>query len=157
MKIAAPQNPSVGLVKIIFDLEPDAWHGSSTEALWAEKLEHASYRIVNTPFYVKGVSFGDVVKVKTTEHGLLYCETTIRGGHSTYRIIVVNIDCFEKYWQALRKFGCTYEENQTLDLPMFAVDVPPRANLDGIFQLLTDGETADVWSFEEGHCARNTS
>ena len=56
------------LIKIVFFLGEDQWHGYKTESVWADKIEDDRCRIRNTPFYANGVSFEDVVFIKA-EYG----------------------------------------------------------------------------------------
>jgi Domain of unknown function (DUF4265) len=141
----------VGLVKITFELERDTLHGSATESLWATPLGPAQYRLENTPFYARGVSFQDVVLARSREAMLLFVEVFKRGGHSTYRIIPTGgaPSDLRTYWEALRAQGCTYEEGQS---GLLAVDVPPEANIFDAYRTLEAGAAAGVWDFEEGHC-----
>ena len=77
-----------GLVTIVVNLEPDAWHGYGTETVWAEKVGGNRYRLRNTPFYAFGVSAEDVVFAEPDDEArLVFSSVSLRGGHSTYRII----------------------------------------------------------------------
>jgi len=49
------------LVKVAFQLEPEACHGSGTETLWAERVDERRFRLRNVPFFVFGVAAGDVI------------------------------------------------------------------------------------------------
>jgi Domain of unknown function (DUF4265) len=49
----------------------------------------------------------------------------------------------------LEKDGCTFEGARE---KLLAVDVPPRADIYGVYALLQRGEDAGAWEFEEGHC-----
>ncbi|NQZ73852.1 MAG: DUF4265 domain-containing protein, partial [Dinoroseobacter sp.] len=55
--------------KIIVILEVDAWHGHSTESLWASPLNKDLYKIENSPFFERGLSFEDVVEVEERTEG----------------------------------------------------------------------------------------
>lgn len=35
---------------------------------------------------------------------------------------------------------------------LFAIDVPPEADIHGVYSMLEDGEREGAWDFEEGHC-----
>ena len=76
------------LVKVFFKLDDTDWHGYDTESVWAEKVSSNRCRLRNTPFYIKGVSFHDVVFVKKNNGNLIYESTSMLAGHSTYRIIL---------------------------------------------------------------------
>jgi hypothetical protein len=63
------------LVRVRFDLDSSDWHGHGGETLWAEPVigtEWTKFRIMNSPFFVRGVSFLDVVKAKAHEAGRVF-------------------------------------------------------------------------------------
>jgi hypothetical protein len=143
------------LVKIVFYLGENQWHDYKTESVWAEQIEDNRCRIRNTPFYVKGVSFEDVVFVQNRDGGLLFESISMAAGHSTYRILIeksVPESEFYKYWIPLEELGCSYEGGERGKLNLLAVDVPPNVDIHKAYELLDGGEKAGVWSFEEGHC-----
>ncbi len=148
------------LVKILFELDEN-WHGSTTETLWAQKTKEGQYRLDNTPFYVKGVSYGDIVTAEEKEGHLKFSSVAKRGGHSTYRLIVDHAKIspieFKKHWEKFSKMACTFEggpefQSEDKKLKVYAVDIHPEANLDKVYEQLQIGEDAGVWEFEEGHC-----
>ena len=139
------------LVKVLFNLEPTACHGSAFETLWAERVGLDEYCLENVPFYAFGVSFQDTV-LAPKENGLpVFSKVIRRGGHSTYRLVLNDShrDDFDRYLDPLQGRGCSYEEGHK---PLLAVDVPPEANIFEVYAGLEAGEKAGVWSFEEGHC-----
>lgn len=142
---------SRNLVKLVFPLEPGAWHGNATERLWAEPLGKDRFRIRNSPFYAFGVSNEDIVLGTEAEGQVLFRNVVLRGGHSTYRLRLRARDLsarpFVQAWAPLQTLGCSYEEG-----PVLAVDVPPSADIYAVYDLLNAGESAGVWDFEEGHC-----
>lgn len=137
--------------KIFFELGPNAWHGFETESLWAETVSASRYKLANTPFFAKGVSFEDVVFVKKKEGLLYYKSTSILSGRSTYRIIPNTDVDFDRAWEPLSRLGCTYE-NSSRGIGLIAVDVPQSANIYEAYSFLEWGENEGIWSFEEGHC-----
>jgi hypothetical protein len=143
------ENTSKEMVKIIFNLEPDAWHGNVTESLWAERVGTGRYRLKNTPFYAHGVSFEDIIFAEERDGELVFSRISTSAGHSTYRIMPTSPDRkgFEQYWNKIEELGCTYEEG-----PVLAIDVPPETDIYKVYRLLEEGEKAGVWHFEEGHC-----
>jgi hypothetical protein len=135
------------LVKVRFQLEPGAWHGSATETLWAERIDERRLRLRNVPFYAFGVSAEDVVFVRPADGIFEFEGVSIRGGHSTYRVIISG-DAKEQ-WARLAKLGCTYEQGPG---SLRAVDVPPSADIREVYSALDQGEQEGTWDFEEGHC-----
>lgn len=148
-----PQKTGNNMRKVIFALNQSDWHGYATETVWGELVSTDTYRIMNTPFFAKGVSFEDTVLIRESAGNLFFERIIARGSHSTYRILVnEEIDklTLKKYWEPLEILGCTYESMQ-LRLLLLAVDVPPTANIYEVYDLLKMGETENVWGFEEGH------
>lgn len=140
------------LVKVRFQLEPGAWHGSATETLWAERVDDRRLRLRNVPFYAFGVSTEDVVFARPVDGMFEFEGISIRGGHSTYRIIIgskTEVSRLEEWWARLAELGCTYEQGAG---ELRAVDVPPSADVRAAYSVLEQGERAGVWGFEEGHC-----
>jgi hypothetical protein len=122
------------LVKLRFDLDPDDWHRTPSETLWARRLGQAAsrqvYTLENIPFYAKGVSFLDTVKAEPDEQGsLTYCGVVARDGHSTYRIIVKDGPKFSAFWRELETLGCSYESADFQDHVLYAVDVSEKADI----------------------------
>lgn len=141
---------TAGFVKITFRLDPGAWHGSTTESVWAEPVEPGQYRLCNIPFYAFDVSYSDVVEaVEDTDH-LVFSSVARRGGHSTYRLLINEHrrDQLESFWKPLAECGCNYEEGHR---PLLAVDVPAEADIFEVYRRMEEGERAGIWSFEEGH------
>lgn len=140
---------------MIFSLGEDQWHGYETEALWAEQVTEDRYRLRNTPFYVRGVSFEDIVFVQRRDNSLWYVGTSLASGHSTYRVIFEKAKSerrFVEYWEPLQKLGCSYESAEYEQMRLLAIDVPPRVDIQSAYELLSRGEHDRIWEFEEGHC-----
>lgn len=142
--------------KVVFDLGPDTWHGFATESVWATRLDSGFYRIENTLFFAMGVSFVDVFETILSD-GQRHVQRKISpSGHSTYRILILkdqyDAGAFREYWSPIEQLGCSYEHGD-LSYQIYAVDVPPTTGIQAVFSLLEDGETNNVWYFEEGNCA----
>jgi uncharacterized protein DUF4265 len=145
------------LLKVKFELPSDAWHGHSSESLWVEELTSCKYRIENSPFFAIGVSFEDIVTASNRGGDLCFDGVVIFGGHSTYRIILehrLGEEAFFRHWKPIEELGCSYER-ANFGYEIFAVDVPPKADIHEVYKLLSKGEDDRVWGFEEGHCGHN--
>lgn len=144
------------LVKIFFPLDPNAWHGSASESLWAESLGADRYRLKNSPFYAFGVSCEDIVVGRAVGEKKWFVRVAIYGGHSTYRIRLEKLDLnspiFLRYWAPLQELGCSYEQGDVL-----SVDVPPHVDIYRSYDCLLAGEDAGAWEFEEGHCGHQVA
>jgi len=140
--------------KIFVRLEPDAWHGHSFESLWATKLEDGIYRVENSPFFVKGLAFEDIVETQVADGANLFVKTVTSSGRSTYRIIPnegTDEAKFDSFWTPLKGEGCTYEQGN-FGYDIYSVDVPDVADIHKVFALLETGLSNSVWDFEEGCC-----
>ena len=140
------------LVKVTFEFGKSDWHDHATETMWAAVVADNIYSLRNVPFYVRGVSFADSVIAETIGRKKLYRRVYERGGHSTYRIFLVNENSeheFESAWQPLGAIGCTYERATDY---LVAVDVPPETNIYEAYSIFEQGLEAGAWDFEEGHC-----
>ena len=140
--------------KVTFVLDPEEWHGYKTETVWAEAVATDRYRLRNTPFFAKGVSVEDVVRVRRQDGALFFDAVSISSGHSTYRVVVdkaTESDVLEEYWLPLQTLGCTYESAE-MNVLLLAVDIPPDVDIYAAYALLEKGESDSVWYFEEGHC-----
>lgn len=138
------------LRKMTIELEAGSWHGSGSESVWVQPVGQNRYVLENSPFYAFGVSYQDVVRANEKNGQLFFGEIVARGGHSTYRIILLDSkELFEEYWQVLQQLGCTYEEGLNR---LLSVDIPPLTDIHAAYKVLEAGEKAGVWSFEEGHC-----
>jgi hypothetical protein len=149
-------------VKIIFELDPEDWHGCPAESLWAELAsgsDGSRFCLLNSPFYATGVSFLDVVEatpIDGSTRGYTFRDVVERSGHSTFMILAKPDEPrLNAYWKLLEQAGCSYESG-TIDLGigrrrLLSVDVPPAADLDTVCELLERGHHDKVWIFQEGH------
>lgn len=149
------QHLSSNLTKIFFQLERDQWHGYATESLFAEELADGKFRLENSPFFVKGVSFGDMINAVWSQDRYVFTKVIVHSGNSTYRVLFskdADLSKLADYWKPLEKLGCTFEENNKLSLKMLTIDVPSNADIYTVYRHLEAGVDAGVWDFEEGHC-----
>ena len=142
-------------VKVEFRVDPNEQRGVKTESLWAESVGPRLFRILNSPFFLFGISADDVVEAEETEGALKFRRVASRGGHSTYRIFLQNgrtikDRAFQDYWEPISKLGATFEN---ADDHFAAVDIPPGSDVAAIYSLLDRGEQDRIWAFEEVHYA----
>jgi hypothetical protein len=136
-------------VKVAFRLvrDEDGFPPADWEHLWATVADEGLYSIDNTPFFVYGISVGDVVKAELQSGYLVYHATVKQSQHSTLRVMLFEEDEVEQVRKTLAGWGCTTELSH---LPgLVAVDVPPEASLPAIRSFLDEGEKAGKWEYEE--------
>jgi Domain of unknown function (DUF4265)/HNH endonuclease len=162
--ICAPRNDDAGrhasrlasrrsLVKVTLRLDKSGWHGHATESLWAEPAGIGQCRLKNLPFYAYGASYDDLVRTVQDGDQQMVSGVVEHAGHSTYRVFVSNTDAlkdFAEYWIPLEQLGCTLERATAR---LFAVDVPPTADIHSTYDAMAKGHSAAVWDFEEAHLA----
>jgi Domain of unknown function (DUF4265) len=153
-----------GNVRVYFQLNPEDWHGHASEGIWAEPINTSSsgliYRLINSPFFARGISYLDVVRVKPRSDnavGVEFAGVIAYGGHSSYMILVPpDSPGFAALWKQLEELGCTYEWTP-IDLSigprnLYAVDIPESTDIYKACSILEAGRDEDVWLFQEGHC-----
>ncbi|QBG84192.1 DUF4265 domain-containing protein [Xanthomonas oryzae] len=137
------------VVKVSFVCE-----NGQIERMSGISLGEMSYKLDNSPFYFYGISFGDTFKVCENGGDLVFDGVIARSGHSTYRVRIPagkGYDFFLEHWGSLQDLGCTYEGSDVGPQRLYAIDVPPNADIYRVYELLEQGEKSDVWVFEEGH------
>lgn len=117
------------LFKIAFDLDSEGakWPPVSVERLWGEKTSvRLEIRVVNTPFFVRGISFGDLIQVRpdNDRRELVFERFKQESGHSTVRIIFLEQGERSVIESSIRDAGCSWEFAH--GFPNYiAVDIPP--------------------------------
>lgn len=105
------------------------------ETLWAFDLGDGRYKLDNTPWYVYGVSTGDVIEAKREEPtGFpVFRRVVQKSGYRTVRI-VSDEDFTEEFFEEIKDLGCSFEG---ANRRYVAVDVPPAVDLDAVADFLT--------------------
>lgn len=140
-------------IRIHVPLDPADEQGIDSEGLWAERVSADTFRILNSPFFAFDLSAHDVVRAEKIEGAWQFREVAERGGHSTYRVYLqeereLTDEDVQAAWQPIAALGATLENANDR---FFAIDVPPKADLDAIYDLLEQTESKGVWEFEEAH------
>ena len=155
------------LIKVSFELDQSDWHGHGSETLWASPIvetERRTFRIMNSPFFAKGISYRDIVKASAPDNNFIldFKEVVERGGHSTYMLLFKVTEArVDSYWNMLKKSGCSYESMHIKlsigERLLFSVDVPPSADIYEIYEIIQRGESDSVWMFQEGYACLNNA
>ncbi|MCG8920240.1 DUF4265 domain-containing protein [Actinokineospora sp. PR83] len=120
-----------GFLKVVFDLPEDtASHAcAGSELLWVEKTAvRAEFQVRNTPFYVKGIAWGDTIKARldSERREIVFDGFVAESGHSTVRLVILDDEAWEAVEALLEGRGCSWEVFSTGVL--WAVDVPPEVD-----------------------------
>jgi len=137
-------------VKIVFELEqdddgypPDRW-----ERLWAIRVQGELYRIDNIPFYVKGISSGDVVAVNSVEGELVFSKLITPSLNSVIRFYVMELSDVSTARKEFLDLGCESELSNVQKL--FALEVPEKVAFSPIISLIKAGVDQGRWEYEIG-------
>ncbi|MET8687948.1 DUF4265 domain-containing protein [Streptomyces sp. NPDC004732] len=145
------------LYKVAFDLPGEVadWAQASSERLWTGKTSvQMEVEVRNTPFYVKGVAYGDIVRVRPDHERreLVFEEFVSEGGHSTVRVIIRAEGARGVVDDVLRSFECSWEIDATGYL--WAIDVPPNVDYASMRVALLRVAGEGEIGIEEGALAR---
>ena len=128
------------LIKVFFTLDAGDWHGFVTESLWARPIagtpDTLLLELQNTPFYARNVSYLDVVRAVEADGVSAYAGTVRESGHSTYRLIGEAGLALDSWWTKLDQLGCTRESGRTGHRLIYAVDIPPKADIHAAYAVL---------------------
>lgn len=145
------------LYKVAFDLPEETahWARASAERLWTGKTSvKMEVQVRNTPFYVKGVALGDIVRVRADHERreLVFEEFVSESGHSTVRIIIKGDGVGEEVDAMLRAFDCSWEIDATGSL--WAIDAPPHVDYVSMRTALLRFASEEKIGIEESALAR---
>ena len=133
----------------MFKLEQDA-HGyppNNWESLWAAKTDEGNYRIDNIPFYVRGISCGDIVSVEEVDGELFFKGLVEESGHSLFRLVIFDSATIPQIRSELEGLSCETEASHIEGF--ISVDCPPDADFARLLDYLQKGESEGRWEFEE--------
>lgn len=137
-------------IKIVFELEqdengfpPDKW-----ETLWAVEDGTGLYVIDNIPFFVKGVSSGDLVSAKKDGDELIFVKVVKPSTNSVFRVYVRDVETVPQVREQFRSLGC---ESEVAHIPkLVAIELPGDRSFNPVANLLAEGEENGRWGYDEG-------
>jgi len=157
------------LVEVWFRIEKDE-HGYPASKEWEQLLARPLsnrddyFQIESTPFFLKNVSRGDIVRAKTVTNPEIQNDDVFefdavldRGGHNTYRLLLrkKRPDDPQFTENELLKKGLAVEEQYG---DFFAVDVSPSVDQQAIDSYLVAESDSGRWELQDGylHSIRTT-
>jgi Domain of unknown function (DUF4265) len=141
--------------KVLFalDIEND-WPPVGKEGVWCERVD-GNYRLVNTPFFIKGLAFGDVFSAvpDAVNAHIFEFEVIEESGHSV--VWMLNNDHLDisRFIEEIESLNCRIE-----GLPKFSlcsIGVPSTINLNEFNQTISKWEAQGLnfayptWRIEE--------
>ncbi|MGW2557312.1 DUF4265 domain-containing protein [Streptomyces sp. NPDC001635] len=145
-------NPG-GRIRVVYQLQQDqGWPPVAEEGVWAVALSDDLVRIDNTPWFIRDLALGDLVRVVADSASILRpVEKISWAGNCAIRIIPYpESGRFGSLQQVLDLFsplGVTGEG--IAQFGMVALAVPPTADLAAVKGLLSRGSDDGWWDYEE--------
>ncbi len=126
-------------VKIMFNI------GEECETMWAIELGNDTYMIDNSPFFVYGLSWKDVVEAFPGADGrLLFNRIIKKSGHRTIRIASEGDDINEDYLKKLKSLGCSLESANN---KYVVVDIPKNVLFESVQRYIS--ESNYTWEYAD--------
>ena len=136
------------LTKVVVDL-PNHW-ATGGESMWAKWLMEDLYELRNVPFYAYGLAFADVVRADAPAPDMkpVVRELVRPSGHRTLRVFF--LESFEPSERVtllrdLNPLGASFERATP---SLFAIDVEPQADYDGVCQRLVEWASRGILDYE---------
>ena len=119
------------------------------ETLAAESADNG-FRLTSIPFYVRGVSWGDLVDVADTKSDVLeFSRVLERSGHSTLRLLLSEDEALrhEQVIASLRERGYLVDADSN---SLLAISIPPSLTLSEELDYLQTQRAKGRWQIQAG-------
>jgi hypothetical protein len=141
--------------KINFELErdEDGYPPVGREGLWAYEVEQGLFCMDNIPFYVRGISCGDVVSAESDGEQLVFKKLVRPSPNSVVRVFVSDVAGVQAARDSFKALGCDSELSDFPDSSkpqMFALEIPGNVQFEPVGNLLAEGAESGRWEYEEG-------
>lgn len=140
------------IVKIAFSLEvEDGFPPVSLETLNASVLAGGKFKLLNSPFFVQGVAYGDIVSAKQTEKNGRYdfIELSENSGFKSISIIIFDNSLNNFLMSLLKGINAVIEYGEFGNLKMLSVSIPETSDYSKIKSILDHYENEDKISYAE--------
>ncbi len=122
---------------------PDKW-----ETLWASEEGEGLYRVDNIPFYVYGISSGDLISAEKEGEELMFKKLVRPSSNTVFRLYVSDAAAMQAIRDSFRELGC---ESELSHLPkLVAVECPGNVSFAPVAAFLEQGEESGQWKYDEG-------
>ncbi|WP_455928597.1 DUF4265 domain-containing protein [Pseudomonas fluorescens] len=142
--------------KLIFKTikDQDGYPPVEFESIWGIQITNDTFEIDNTPYYIYGLSKGDTVLATMKNNELFGSKIVSKGGHSTLRAFVEQLDVRQNVRNEIIKLGadCSSVGGGSL----LAIDIPPATDFDRIDKFLSSISNDDTIAYEDACLQHNT-
>ncbi|MGE8353579.1 MAG: DUF4265 domain-containing protein [Pseudomonas protegens] len=134
-------------ITLILQQDADGYPPVSAEFLWGIKKSETTYLVDNTPYYIYGLSKGDLIDTRQENNELIATVIIQQGGHSTLRVFAENARDKANIIKTLQQLGAHCSVTHSLSL--FSVDIPPECRLEPIDAYLSSIADDDQIAYED--------
>ncbi|MBB2940472.1 hypothetical protein FB565_000176 [Actinoplanes lutulentus] len=146
---------SGGLVKVFFHIRvEDGWPPVGTESMWARPVSTDIVELDNTPFFARGVSCGDHIRVVREDDGTLTAVEVVEWSQRcTVRVVPFSDGPLQGDRQrVLDEFATVGVTGEGIEqFSIVALNIPPTTDLSAVKRLLRDGVERGWWDYEESN------
>jgi hypothetical protein len=153
------EDPPDNVIKVIAAVDEDDPWGRGTEGLWAEPLGGDRFKLWNVPWHARGLNWGDIVRCERREmegggEHLQIADVVERSGHvgfSAYFYAETPEEQRNAVLRDLEGMGAWfewYEPGGEGRGRLYAVDVPPDADWQRVYDYLTKAEERGVLGWQ---------
>lgn len=141
-------DPEQKHVKVIFQLERDSdgYPPEDREGIWASPMPNDIFRLDNIPFYVMGVSDGDLVSVEERGGEIFFKELIEPSDNCTVRVIIYDRERETEIRAKLHELGCSIEGVGIKGLIACSFD---KTRYSAISQYLEGAHVQEVLDYQE--------
>ena len=135
--------------KITFELpeEEEGFPPSKYESLWALPHGKNKFIIDNIPFYIQGISSGDVISASCVKGEWIYEKLIRPSGNSTFRLYVFEEKLVQQVRQELSKIGC---QSEVSDIPnLIAVEIPAEVTINPFLDYIVNESEKGLLEYQE--------
>jgi hypothetical protein len=143
------------MVKVVIELPAvnEHWPPVGSERLWAIKCGTDLVELNNIPFYARGYSAGDVVRISENDLGeLIVGEVVEPSDNCTIRVIPLGDgDKHDMRVAVMNEFTALGVESEAdSHFNVVALHVPPSADVEAMTASLLHGSKTGRWQFDGG-------
>jgi Domain of unknown function (DUF4265) len=138
-------------IKIDFSLDiEDGYPPINVERLNAKEFAPDQYEILNSPFFIKEIAYGDVVTAtKTSEGRLKFTSCVKKSPFKAISVIILDEEMNSKLMDLFRGRNCVIEYGEFGQLKMVAIAIPETEDYQLIRDSLEAFECAGMISYAE--------
>lgn len=131
------------MIELLFSIDiEDDWPPARIECLYFSRCEKG-YRLETAPFFIKGMSVGDIIEVRQDENGLVNSWSHVcKSGRTTVWVKIFGSKSIESTLNHLKKMSCNIESLAQYNY--YSVDVPECCSIEDVEECLEEIGEDDI-------------